>query len=481
MSDTLNTKIVSASKWSSITEIVARMVSPLSTMLLARILAPDAFGILVTALMVISFAEIFTDAGFQKYLIQHEFEDNRAKYQATTVAFWANFVLSMFIWLIIIIFANPLATLVGCPGHADVIIISCVCIPLAAFSSIQMALYKRSFDFRTLFFVRLIGVLIPIFITVPIAYFTKSFWALIIGMIALNMSNAIILTIKSEWKPRWYFDFNELKKMLSFSIWSMFEAVSIWLTSYIDIFIVGTFFNQYYLGLYRTSITTVGQIMALITAATTPILFSSLSRLQDNKDEFKQMFFKFQKIVGFLVIPLGVGIFLFRNFITTVILGSQWEEASLLIGLWGLTNAITIVLAHYSSEVYRSLGKPKISTLIQLLHIVFLVPTVIIAIRYDYETLCIARSLIRLQSVAANILVMHLLIQIDAMSMFKNLIVPIGGACMMIIVAYILPLNNAWYVQLLYIIIVSIAYLATIMMFREGRRILFDLKNQVKL
>ena len=70
MSD-LNKKVVRATKWSSLTEIAAKLVSPISTMVLARLLAPDAFGILVTATMVISFAEIFTDAGFQKYLIQH--------------------------------------------------------------------------------------------------------------------------------------------------------------------------------------------------------------------------------------------------------------------------------------------------------------------------------------------------------------------------------------------------------------------------
>ena len=72
MSD-FNKQVVTATKWSAITEIAAKLVAPVSTMVLARLLTPDAFGILVTATMVISFVEIFTDAGFQKYLIQHNF------------------------------------------------------------------------------------------------------------------------------------------------------------------------------------------------------------------------------------------------------------------------------------------------------------------------------------------------------------------------------------------------------------------------
>ena len=86
----LNSKVISATKWSGITKIAAKLVAPVTTMVLARLLTPDAFGVLVTAQMVISFAEIFTDAGFQKYIVQHEFVDDNDKYKSTAVAFWSN-------------------------------------------------------------------------------------------------------------------------------------------------------------------------------------------------------------------------------------------------------------------------------------------------------------------------------------------------------------------------------------------------------
>ena len=93
--------------------------------------------------------------------------------------------------------------------------------------------------------------------------------------------------------------------MFSFAAWSLIESVSVWLTGYIDIFVVGTMLNKYYLGLYNTSITIVGQIMGLIIAATTPVLFSGLSKLQNDDEEFKRVFFKFQKYVSIILIPLG--------------------------------------------------------------------------------------------------------------------------------------------------------------------------------
>ena len=68
--DGLNEKITSSVKWASITEIGAKLITPFTSMLLARLLTPDEFGVVATVTMVTSFADIFTDAGFQKYLIQ---------------------------------------------------------------------------------------------------------------------------------------------------------------------------------------------------------------------------------------------------------------------------------------------------------------------------------------------------------------------------------------------------------------------------
>lgn len=477
----LNNQVVTATKWSTVTEIAAKLVSPISTMVLARLLTPDAFGVLVTATMVISFAEIFTDAGFQKYLIQHKFKSTDDLYRSTTVAFWSNLTLSLVIWFGIILFAEPIAILVGSEGHGDVIAVSCFCIPLAAFSSIQMALYKRNLDFKTLFLVRIIGVLIPLVVTIPLAYFTRSYWSLIIGMIALNLSNAIILTIKSQWKPKWFYSFKLLKEMFSFTVWSMIEAISIWLTGYVDIFIVGTMLNEHYLGIYRTSMSTVGQIMGLITAATTPVLFSSLSKLQDDDAGLKKMFFSFQKLVGILVIPLGVGIFLFQDLITTILLGNQWHEAAHFIGLWGLTSAVTIVLSHYCSELYRAKGKPKLSVLAQVCHMCFLIPVILWAVNINFDFLCDMRALVRLTLVLINAIIVFVVLRISFISMLKNVFPSIIAALVMSgFVLLIHAMNYGMVLQILFCIVATIIYFSVLLLFPKERSIVLNLKKYLK-
>ena len=267
--------------------------------------------------------------------------------------------------------------------------------------------------------------------------------------------------------------------MFSFTSWSLLEAVSIWLTSYIDIFIVGVYLNEYYVGLYKTSTTVVGQITGLITSATTPILFSSLSRLQSNRREFEDMFFKFQKLVGMLIIPLGVGIYCYSDLITNILLGKQWIEASTFIGLWGLTSAVTIILSHYCSEVYRALGRPKLSVLAQWLHIIVLCPVVYFSVQYGYESLCISRSIVRLELVAVNMLIMYLVLTISPRKMIKNITPEIIGAFVMMFVAYILQnVYSSFLWNIMSIIICAIIYFIIILSFKVERRMLFSfIKN----
>lgn len=471
----LDNKILHATKWASITQVIAKLITPITSMVLARLLTPEAFGIVATLTMIISFAEIFTDAGFQKYLIQHNFSDEVDRDQCTNVAFWSNLIMSLLIWLIIGIFSEQLATMVGSPGLGNVLTIACISIPLAAFSSIQMALYKRDMDFKTLFKVRIIGICVPLVVTIPLAIIIKNFWALVIGTIASNVVNAVLLTVYSKWKPRLYYSFVKLKEMLSFTIWSLFEAISIWLTSYLDIFIVGAMLNQYYLGIYRTATATVGGIVGIVTAATTPVLFSALSRLQNDDDIFNKTFFKFQKNVGILVVPIGMGIFVFSEFITNIMLGKQWTDAVSFVGLWGLMSTITILFSHYASEVYRSKGRPMLSFIAQWLHIIVLVPVVYIYAKEGYEQLYVARSLVRLQSVIVDCSILYLCFKISTWKMIKNVLPEFCAGTVMMVAGFMLKqISNDVFLTIIFILICGLIYFVVLILFRYERRVVFN-------
>lgn len=463
-------KVLTATRWSALTELAAKLVSPVANIVLARLLTPEAFGVVATITMIITFAEVFTDAGFQKYLIQHEFSSEEERCQNTNVAFWSNLFLSAVLWVLIILFRNPLAEMVGNPGLGSVIAVACVSIVLEAFSSIQMALYKRDLDFKVLFKARIVGIVVPLVVTIPLAFAFRSYWALIIGTIVRDLMNALLLTYYSKWKPSLYYSFEQLREMFSFTFWSMCEAVAIWLTSYVDIFIVGVYLNEYLLGIYKISMTTVGQIMGLVVAATTPIIFSSFSRLQSDRDELKAMFLKCQKYLAVFILPLGVIIYCYRATISGILLGSQWTETIGFIGLWGLMSALAIVFGHMNSEVFRALGKPKLSLFVQLNNLIVLVPVVMISVKYGFEVLYVSRSLVRLEMIFVSMLTLNCLIHTTFKEQILNVKYSLVSSLIMFAASvYISRLSDNVFVSIACVLLSCLIYLLCMMSRQESR------------
>ena len=473
----LNNKITSAAKWSTITEVLAKLLVPITNMILARILVPEAFGVIATITMIISFVEMFSNAGFNKYIIQYEFANESIKEKSVNVAFWTNFIISLFLWVIIIIFKDLIAVLVGNPGLGLVIVIACIQLPLTSFSSIQIALYRREFNFKVLFLVRMIVVAIPFLITIPLAFLGAGYWSLIIGSIIGAITNALILTLKSNWKPRMFYSFTILKNMLSFSIWTMLESLAIWLTVWIDVLLIGNAFNEYYLGLYKNSLNIVNSLLAIVTASVLPVLFSSLSRIQNNEELYQKFYYKTQRLVAYIAFPMGICLFVFSDLATFIMFGEDWLEASSIVGIFGLMGAIGLVFSNLNGEVYRSKGRPKLSFIYQIIHLAFLIPACIIALNYGFWALVYVRALIRLQGTVTGFIFMKFFMGFSLKVMLKNTVLPVVCSVAMGLLAYILVQFSSNYIwSLISASICLLFYVAILIVFAKE-----DFKGIIKI
>lgn len=478
----LNKKIINATKWSGITEVLAKLIVPITNMVLARILMPEDFGVVATITMIVSFADMLTDSGFQKYLVQHEFESEKEKIEYTNVAFWTNFGISMLLWIIISVWANRIANIIGNNGLESVIRVACIQLPLTSFSSIQMSIYRRDFDFKTLFFSRIVGICIPFIVTIPLALSGYKYWALIIGNIVGALLNSLILTIKSKWKPSLYYDLKILKKMWSFSIWTLAESISIWMTTWIDTFIISSMLSEYYLGIYKNSLSMVNSIFLIITASTTPILFSALSRVQNESEEFNRIFCSMHKSISYLILPMSFGMYMYSDFMVEVLFGKGWSDAIPVIGPWALSSGIVILFGNYFSEVYRAKGMPKLSFLVQILHLIVLIPVCITFSNYGFFTLVNIRAAIRLELVLVHIIVMKFIIKIPMKYVFKNISIPLICSVIMSIIAfYIKDIYQDILWNVCSIIICIISYVVLLMCFKESRKDILKMISKSKL
>lgn len=472
MANNVANRMANATKWSAITEILSKLVTPVSSMVLARILAPEVFGVVTSVNLVTSFCDVFADAGFQKYIIQRKNNEKKTLDHICNVAFWTNLFISLMIWFGIFVFADSISSLVGSPGKGMALTVACGNLPLHAFTSIQNARLKRDMDFKKLFYVRGLTILIPFVITIPLALMTHSFWALIVGTIAMNLATAIVMYVIIEWKPKFDFDFCTLKSIFGFSIWSLFESILVWVINWGDTFVIGRLLSQYYLGLYKTSMNIVNQIIGVVSATLTPVLLSALSRAQDDDGEFRKIYYNTSFYTGILLIPMGVGMYVYRDLMCEIALGSAWSEAASMMGIWGLVSSVAIIFNSYNGCVLIAKGKPRISVIIQLIQIAVIIPAVCYTAILDFETLSYTRSLVRFVGMFLYAITVWSMYKLSTIKLLKMLVPVVTGTVVMGVVGVVCLRYSKWIVMdILSIAVCCLVYLAILMIFPITRSI----------
>lgn len=459
-------KVRDATIWSTITQIISKLISPITNIILARLLLPETFGVVAAVTIIISFSYIFIEEGFAKYLVQHEFINNYDKKRNADVAFWSSLGISLFLWMLILFFHHPIASLVGNSNLGHVIAIACVQLPINSIASIQLALFTRDFNFKDIFISRMIAAFIPFLVTIPLAYLGFKHWAIIIGSISGITLSTILLTIKSEWKPSFFFNIKILKEMLPFSMWSILEGIFVWLTSWIDIIIISNIFSDYHLGLYIVTNNMVNALMSIIMSATSPILFATLSRYQFKRRLFHTTLLKAQKIIAYFLLPLGVGLFLYRDTAIRVILGSNWSEASDILGICALAISFKTIFVDVNREAYKAIGMPIISLILEVLDLFILVPVCFISYKYGFSSLVFARSLSRFDLILPGIILISKIIKIKKRELIKNIALPVYCTALMTLTGIGLQLiyNKLWW-QLISVGICAFIYSLLIFIF----------------
>lgn len=458
-----NNVIQKSMGWSLFSEIAAKFVTPITNMILARILTPDAFGVLAICNMLVSFMDIITDAGFGKYLVQHDFKNENEKYLYADVAFWSNFIISVLLFLIIILNRTGIASLLGNSNYSTVISVASIQLIFTSLSSIQTGLFRRQFDFKKLFITRLAVAITPLIVAVPLSFITRSYWSLIIGNLAGAFVSSFVLTIMSSWQPHFFYSFSLLKEMFSYSFWSLCEGLANWAIFWIDTFMVTNVYSEYYIGIYKNSANMVMSIMGMISASMSPVLLSVLSRVKNDSKKCYALFLDIQRIMLYLVIPMGIGLFCYRNIITYILFGNQWSEAADIVGGWGLMMMCSVAFYSFPAELYKSRGVPRVLFLFQCTYLFFLIPVCLITVKKGFWIFVYIRCLCILEQIFMSLIFLRITFKFNILRLLKNMLFPVS-ASLSILISYCVfkPIMNTNSIEALCMCISALIYFSTV-------------------
>ena len=419
--DDFGSRVAGAAKWSVLTQVASKLISPVTTMVLARLLSPAAFGVVASATMVTSLADTISDSGFQRYLVQHRFSDDDELSLSACVAFWTNLAVSVAIAFFVILSRQWLATLVGSDGWGDLLAVASLSLPLTSLSSVQTALYQRRFDFRTLFGSRVGSSLLILAVSVPLAAFGLGPWSMVVGTLSSNLFLAFWLTANSPWKPTLRYSFRVLRHMLSYGLWILGEAAATWVNMWAGTFIIGRLMDQTHVGFYKTSTSMSNSIITLVTSAVLPVVFVALSEVQNDPSRFRHVFLRMQGYLALGVVPLTFGVLVYHDLTTLLLLGSQWSETALFFGLWTAASALVVVIGFMCSEAYRALGRPELCAFVQVAFLVPFLPVMWWSASVGYDAVTWAMPATKLCLVVIQMPILWKVARIGPLRMLGNM------------------------------------------------------------
>ena len=464
-----SSRVSRAITWSMLAEIAAKIIVPISNIILARLLAPEVFGIVASINIIVSFSEMFTSGGVAKYIVNHEMNEKEL-IDVSNCSFALNLGIGISIWALVAIFRNPVAAFIGCKGYTTELLVASLLIPLSSYSTIQEALYQRNLEYKVLFYNRLVTSFIPFIVTIPLAYLGYGCWSIICCNIVGQIAKILIFSFRSTFKIKPLFDLTVAKNMLSYSFWNYLDALSLWATDWIDILIIGNLLGSYYTGLYRNGQSLVTSLFSIITASMRSVIFSTLSKYQNDRDQLFEQYLSSQKGLAFIVLPLGVGIFCYRRFLVDLFLGAQWTDVTFFVGIWAISIGLVSVYSTPSREALRAYGMPKFAFLSQLILMIFVISGTLITSKIGFDALCITRSIVALLIIVIHLIVLKYKVGFK-ISRIIGATCPIyvGIAGMAVFNYFIYKPNYSFVYSLACIFACSIVYFAIMFIFTDYR------------
>lgn len=473
-------KVLNATKWSVISEVIAKVISPLTTMVLARILSTEVFGIVASITAITSLADLLTDAGFNAYIIQHQFKDESSKNSTYNVCFWSNFIISCFLYAVIFFYRVVFSGLVGASGYENALIVAALVLPLTSVSSIEQAIMKKELNFKKVGIIKIVSKLVPFITTIPLALFGMKHWSLILGTLIGEVINVILCLKLGGFIPKLYYNFSRLKEIFSFSIWAFLESLLEWFIANIALLTLGTIFGIYYLGVFKTGINIISQITTSVYALYSNVYKSAIAKEQKNPKNFRYMLYSFQKYTSILSVPIGVGAFLYRDLLTNILLGPKWGDATLLIGLWGITSMMSIAFGNFYSDAIRAKGFPRKLVVIDLIYLGVILLILMNAKHLSFQSFCIYFAIAKVIQPIMQVVVGTRTFDAPFIRVLKNSIPQIISAGIMAAIVLVFRFTDMnMTIQIISVILCIVVYFVVLIVLHPERKDLIDRAQKI--
>jgi polysaccharide transporter, PST family len=350
----LREKAITSVVWSATQTWGVRVISFVVMIALARLVAPDAFGLVAYATVFISFAQIFVDQGFSDAIVQFpEITDEHLD-----TAFWISLLAGAVLCIASIFAADTIASFFREPDLAAVIRWLSPIFVLSAMSSVQQASLRREFAFKSLTVRSLTANLSSSLVAVIMAFKGFGVWSLVAKLLVQGAVNMVMLWRVSDWRPRFRISIKRFKELFLFGANILGGNFVDFLSVHSDDFLIGYFLGSVALGYYTLAYNLLIVTTDLLISVPNQVAFPLLSSLQSDSAGVNRAFCRVILLQSIIAFPVFLGIAALSSELVIQLYGSSWSASIPVLQLLMLIGIVRSAMYIYSSA-FRAAGKPS--------------------------------------------------------------------------------------------------------------------------
>ena len=313
-------KVVSGFLWRFMERFGAYAVSFVVSVILARILDPEAYGTIALVTVFTNILQVFVESGLGRALVQ--------KKEAEDIDFSSVFYFNMAVCLLLYCglfdFAPYIAQFFNNIELTSVIRVLGIILIISGLKNVQQAYVSRKMLFKKFFYATLIGTLFSAVVGICLAYWGAGVWALVAQSLANALVDTLMLWITVKWRPKKCFSLQRLKGLLSYG-WKLLIAALVGsLSDNLRQLFIGKLYTSADLAFYNKGDQIPSIVNGNVNAAIDSVIFPVMAEAQDNKESVKNMTRRAITTSTYIMAPIYIGLACCAETLIRILLTEKW-------------------------------------------------------------------------------------------------------------------------------------------------------------
>jgi O-antigen/teichoic acid export membrane protein len=323
-----------------------------STILLARLLVPEDFGLITMVTSINGILLQLRDIGLGDAVIQAKAVNHK---QLSTL-FWINVIFNAGISIIVVILSPLIAGFYNEPRIKSISIILSLTFVFYGLSDLHFALLKRSMDFASITIAQVASTFLSNLVAVLMAWRGYGYWSLVARNVVLAICMVVVAWFACRWRPGLIYKGVGTKPFLRFGANSIGYLIMNYFTRNLDKTVVGKRFGAVPLGYYDKAFSLFITPVSQLTSALHHVAITTLSKLREEPEEYRKYFLSAIEIIAFFGMPVCAFLCAMSSDVVIFLLGPKWASTAELFFILTASGGMHII---YSTQewLHVSLGR----------------------------------------------------------------------------------------------------------------------------